>query len=479
MSKDVSYARDDYTHSLSDWMLVDDVCEGARQVKSKGEAYLPKPNPTDLSEDNNERYKQYVLRAQFFNATGRTLEGLTGTVFVKVPQLIVPTLMQYVDKDVNGQGLSIYQQSQSALADTVKKGRIGLFVDYPPTQSSTTKKQQDEEGIRATINTVSAKSVINWRTQTFGAITRLSLVVISEQIEVVGDDGFSSTFEPQYRVLALKGGMYFVQIWKERKKDQGEGSEWYMETEYQPLNGKGKPWNEIPFIFIGAKNNDPAIDKSPLLDLANVNIGHYRNSADYEDSVYTVGQPQAWMNGLDTEWRTFLEKQGIKIGSKALLMLPGNGQFGFAQVEPNTLSKEAMDQKEKQMAELGARLVEKGGVVKTATEDENDTEVEHSVLSLASSNVSEAYTQALQWVAEFMNTDGDIEYTLNQEFNKTKLDPQMLMALVGAWQQGTLPDADLWTQYRKVGLIDPEKDDETIREEVANSDNGLGLDDAA
>lgn len=479
MSKDVSYARDDYAHARSDWMLVDDVCQGARQVKKRGETYLPKPNPLDLSEENKERYLQYKLRAQFFNATGRTLEGLTGTVFVKWPQLLVPTTMQYVDKNVDGKGLSIYQQSQSALAEVTMKGRIGLFVDYPPTQSSTTKKQQDDEGIRATINTINASSVINWRTEAFGAITRLSLVVISEDVAVVGDDGFSETYEPQFRVLILKGGMYFVQIWKERRKEQGEGSEWYMDAEYQPLNGAGKAWHEIPFIFIGAKNNDTSIDKSPLLDLANVNIGHYRNSADYEDSVYSVGQPQAWMNGLDTEWRDFLQKQGIKVGSKTMLMLPAGGQFGFAQVEPNTLAKEAMDQKEKQMAELGARIVEKGSVVKTATEASNDNEVEHSVLSLIASNVSEAYTQALKWVAAFMNTDGEIEYTLNQEFNKTKLDPQMLTALVGAWQQGTLPDADLWTQYRKVGLIDPEKDDETIREEVANSDNGLGLDDAA
>ena len=47
----------------------------------------------------------------------------------------------------------------------------------------------------------------------------------------------------------------------------------------------------IPFTFIGATNNDHTIDDAPLLPLAELNIGHFRNSADNEESSFVVGQP--------------------------------------------------------------------------------------------------------------------------------------------------------------------------------------------
>ncbi len=49
-------------------------------------------------------------------------------------------------------------------------------------------------------------------------------------------------------------------------------------------------WDEIPFTFVGAQNNDPTIDDSPLAALVEINHGHYRNSADYEDSVWFCGR---------------------------------------------------------------------------------------------------------------------------------------------------------------------------------------------
>lgn len=95
------------------------------------------------------------------------------------------------------------------------------------------------------------------------------------------------------------------------------GSAAYAVTsEYQP-KPKGKDsWDEIPFTFVGAQNNDPTIDDSPLAALVEINHGHFRNSADYEDSVWFCGQVQPYMTGLDEGWRDHLEKKGVKIYDK-------------------------------------------------------------------------------------------------------------------------------------------------------------------
>ena len=61
--------------------------------------------------------------------------------------------------------------------------------------------------------------------------------------------------------------------------------------------------------------------------MAALNLAHYRNSADYEDSVFFNGQPQPWMAGLTEEWRDWLKKEGIVIGSRVILPLPENGSF--------------------------------------------------------------------------------------------------------------------------------------------------------
>lgn len=471
MANNVTFQREDFRSALSDWQLVADVCAGEKSVKARGETYLPKPNPHDESKENDERYKQYKARAVFYNATGRTLQGLVGAVFRKWPVLTAPTALNYVEDDVDGAGVSVYQQSQKVLAEVVKKGRHALLVDYPNVQAPASRAQQNAGLIRASIVSLNAEQVVNWRLEKVGGTHRLALVVISEKTEQGTEDGFGVESVEQFRVLRLIDGRYTVEVWR-----QIEG-EWSVDEAYQPTDGRGLYWDVIPFTFVGAQNNDSEVDSAPLYDLARLNAAHYRNSADYEDSAFFVGQAQPWISGLSEEWRTHLEESGIYIGSRSPILLPDGGAFGFAQAQPNTLVKEAMDQKERQMVALGARLVERGQAVKTATEAQAENEAQHSVLSLVANNVNEAYNLALSWVARFMNAPEDVDYTLNQDFIDQKLDAQMLTALVGAWQSGRLPSSDFWTQLRKFGIIDPEKDDEEIKDELESEDGGLGLHD--
>ena len=467
---DVTYMRPEYEAAQARWRLVRDVCKGSESVKAAADRYLPRPNAHDESKENLERYKSYLARAVFYNATGRTREGLVGAVFRVVPTLTVPAGLDYLATDADGAGVSVYQQSQSVLSDVLETGRAFLLADFPAIESAS--RQQMQDGIaRATIAAYPAESVINWRTTKVGAKHMLSLVVLSETHETV--DGFGVSTEEQYRVLKLEEGVYTVEIWR---KDQ-DSAKFEVKEAYQPKRSNGQIWNEIPGCFVGAQNNDTSVDESPLYDLAELNIGHYRNSADYEDAAYLCGQPQVYMAGLDEQWVQMLEEKGIYFGSRAILPLPANGSAGILQAQPNTMIKEAMDAKERQMVALGARLVEQGSASKTATEAASDNAAEHSVLSLVASNVSEAYTKALVFVAQFMNEGGECVYALNQDFIEARLDPQTLAELVKSWQAGAITDADLWAQLRRYGLIDAEKTDDEIREELASSTAGLNLDD--
>lgn len=475
MTNAVKTERKDYAKAKPDWDLVTTVVAGERAVKARKEKYLPMPNPLDSSEANVKRFEQYLARAVFYNATGRTERGLVGSVFGKAPEMSVPTVLDYLSKDADGSGVGIHQQAQSVLRGVLRCGRHALLVDYPKTEGAASAYEQQTGGLRATIMSYPAEAVINWRTEVVGAVRRLSLVVIKEARDVSSNE-FEAKSEDRYRVLKLVGGVYTVEIWEK----SGEGLT--LASSHTPKNGASQTWSFIPFTFVGANNNDPEVDSAPLLDLATLNLAHYRNSADYEDSIFFSGQPQPWMAGLTTEWRDWLHKEKVYVGSRTVIPLPEKGSFGFAQAQPNTLAKEGMDQKEKQMSTLGARLVQRGGAQRTATEAEDDNEAEHSVLSLAAENVSEAYTMALKWAAAFMlNTGKPTEeelYQLNTDFAVHSLDPQLITAVIAAWQAGKVPASDVWAQFRKWGLIDPEKTDEQLKDELEGEHPSGGMGDA-
>ncbi|WP_312450074.1 DUF4055 domain-containing protein [Stutzerimonas nitrititolerans] len=468
---DVTYQRQDYKDALYRWRLVRDVCKGSESIKSERTRYLPQPNAQDESDENKARYDAYLARAVFYNATGRTKGSLVGAVFRTWPVVTLPKLLEYVTKDVDGQGVSIYQQSQSVIGHLLETGRHGLLVDYPPVEPGTVSQADMASGaIRPTVSSYPAEAIINWKTRKVGGRHVLSLVVLRETVDEDTEDGFGVESKDQYRVLRLnEAGQYQQELWRQA------GVGWMVEDPRVPLDGSGKPWAVIPFQFVGSENNDTSIDESPLYDMAEINIGHYHNSADYEEAAYLVGQPQPWMSGLDEQWRDHFEETGIYLGSRAPWLLPVNGACGVWQAQPNTVAKEAMDAKERQMVALGARLIEKGSAVKTATQSEAETAAEHSALSLIVSNVSEAYTQCLMWMAQFLNVSGEIEYTLNQDFTQANLDPQMLQQILQAVMAGKMPESDFWRYLRDFQLIDPEKDDDAIREELASSGTGLNL----
>ena len=471
---DVTYQHEDYTQFAERAQVVDDVC--GNLVKKQGDKYLPRPNPTDKSAENKARFTQYLLRAIFHNFTGYTRRGLVGAAFTKTPELIAPTAIEYISDDIDGAGNSIFQQSRSVVSKVLAKGRNGLLVDYPQTNGSATRAEMAQSYIRASTLSIDATRIINWKTTLIGGKHVLSLVVYKDDAKENTADGFGVDTIEQYRALRLIDGVYTVELWRRKEKNKDE---WFLFDDFTPTRGNGSTWNIIPFIFVGAENNDPGVDMAPLYDLAELNIGHYRNSADYEDNVFFCGQAQPWASGIDQAHMDMINEAGLVIGSRTLFPVPDGGQFGFAQAQPNTQVREAMQDKKADMASMGARILTPGGAVKTATEAQADNETEHSILSLVVSNASEAYTQCLGWMLEFMNASGEASYTINQEFTKPHIDAQKLTALVGALQSGKYPEGDFWAELRRSGLIDPSKDDETIKAELDSQDTGLGLDDGA
>jgi hypothetical protein len=162
-----------------------------------------------------------------------------------------------------------------------------------------------------------------------------------------------------------------------------------------------------------------------------------------------------------------------------LLKLPTGGSFGFAQPSPNTLVKDAMDQKERQMISLGARLVDQTAIAVTATQNENDKEASTSVLSMCVSNVNEAYQTAIEWCAMLIDSpitpdESASSYKIMQDYSRIKIDSQAVAALVTAWQSGAIALPDLREYLRSEGIIATERGDDEIDGDLEAQGPALG-----
>lgn len=461
----VDYRLPAYMKAWDDWQLVRDCTAGQRAVKARGHAYLPYIMPSDKTPANVDRNRSYLERALFVGFTKRTLKGLVGQVFAKDPVLTLPAGLEDLRTSVDGGHVSWDQQAKQALTDNVAVGRAGLLVDYPRLKlpegrRAPTLAEQQASKIRPNIQYYFAEQIINWRVETENGVRRTTLVVLEESYDVE-DDGFEKKTDLQWRVLRLVDNVYHVQIW--RKPDSGVFT---MVEDVVPTDARGQPMKFIPFHFIGASNNDPGVDEPPLADLAHLNIAHYRNSADFEEMVFLLGQPTPWFSGLTQKWIDEVWQDGIALGSRAAIPLPQGAQAGLLQVSESQIALKALEQKERQAVAIGAKLVEQKAVQRTATESRQEEASEASTLMSAAKNVSSAYTQCIEWLCLFSGDTKTDEhsYILNTDFEISRMDVEGRRQLLAEWTGGAISYTEYRDILRRVGIAT--LDDEEAQAEI-------------
>lgn len=483
----VDFMRPELTERLGQYNQIRDCIAGDLAVKARQTVYLPMPQADDRSPANVLRYKDYAQRAVFYNVTQRTLAGLIGQVFLVDPVIEVPQLLEAVVKDANGNGVSLVQLAQSCEEYVLGYGRAGLLTDYPKTDGVVTRQQQLDGSHRPTINLYQPDQIINWRTITRGGEILLSLVVLRERHETY-DDGFAIEYEDQYKVLRLVNNVYVQEIWRGKAGAYAP----VAKLTTTPRDAKGATLNEIPFTFVGAVDNSPIVDAPPLYALSVLNIAHYRNSADYEESLFMAGQATPVLSGLDERWVNTVLGGVVRLGSRAAISLPPGASAELLQMEANGAIFEAMEHKERQMVSLGAKLVEQKTVQRTATEADLDAAGEDSILTTITKNVSAAFKFALEWAAIFQGTttvakdankaegeNGGIEFELNTEFDISNLSAEDITKAIDAWMKEAIDWEEMRRVLHKAGLASKLDKDAMLsirKQRMDDGDTGTDVD---
>lgn len=463
-----------YIENLVDWKKVRDVISGERAIRRGGVTYLPRPSGMDDSEWNC-----YLERAHFFNATGRTADGLHGAVFEKKPVISdnPPEALKNLLEDVDRSGRGIDQFASDCVWDALPTNWGGIFVDYPEADEKTDRGTAEKLGLRAYAAWYTAESVINWRYENRGNKKVLTFIVLHEPYEQKkASDEFSSEIKNRYRVLDFdEFGFYRVRVYD----DAGTSGLSIPESTTTPKIGK-EALDFIPFFpFPG---NEP--EKSMLLDLANENIGHYQKTADYENGLHLTGIPTPYAAGLSgppVDSATGKELP-IKLGGNSFLFIPdAAGKAAYLEFEGTGLAQleKAIQNTEERMAILGARIIsaEKKGV-ESADAARIHRAGENSVLAAFALNASEVLTNVIRLLARWEGIQGceKITYKLNTEYDVEVMESQLFGALTSAHISNKIGRKVYFYNLKKNGRVPEDMDLDGFEEDIADSTADHGPD---
>jgi len=481
-----------YDKNLSRWETLRTVLEGEDAVKKAGEKYLPRLDGQSYFSDypgaagaNVTSYSAYKDRASFFDATSRTRDALVGAVLRKESEIHFPERERVRLNTIGRDGESFGEMVQEALDEVIGMGRFGHLIDAP----------QEPDG-DPFVASYQAENITDWDEIIVNGRKRLARVVLREV-----SDGYSKDGKKQpvinYRILRLgypsppndvvdainkstltyfdyfglseddlrDGAIYFQEIW--RPVDDAKDEKWYLAQIIIPRIRGGVPLNEIPFIFFNSSSTKPKPQKSPLYDLSAVNLSHYRNSADLEHGLHFTALPQPWAAGFKMDSHAVLY---IGSGVAWVTEEPG-GHAGYLEFTGAGLRaiSDRMNDKKKEMALLGARLLDEpppSGGNEAAETIKLRQAGERSVLAKLTFSVSEGLTKSLRYIAKWLgiNNIENISIALNTDFGVEGLSPTMLNALMAQVQTGVMS----WNTYfwnLKRGEVIPDGIDEEAEAE--------------
>lgn len=458
--KGVAFVRPEINKMRNMWRVIRDCILGEEAIKDKTTQYLPYPSNEyrECDPKLDMRYKVYLQRAVFVNSVGYTLYELLGQVFIKDPTIQVRS-----DKDIQalvnnatGNGISLIQCAKQSLQYTLAYAYSGILVDFPETNGAISKADYEKNNIRPTITPYSPFEITNFRIEDVGAEEKLSLVVLRENYNEVQSDGFEFKTKRQYRVLRLINGEYVQQLYRSTSDNV---QDYKLYSTIKPKDVDGKPFNSIPFYFIGMENNNPYPDNPIMYNLASMNIAHYRNSADYENTMFITGQATLAISGLYKKHEEADNRERrIKLGSEHAIAMENGGTATLLQAKSDSGLHEAMNDKLLMMAKFGAKFLEQNKVVKTAYQVKVENTSQSSILGTCVLNVSNAYENALKMAYRFCGyrDSEDIKFEINTDFEYNRIGSDEQNTVINAWISGAISFAELRMFLNRAKVIEPD-----------------------
>lgn len=435
----------EYLKRKGQWSFIRDWIEGTDAIKSKKERYLPRP--VSMS---NKRYDALLKRAVVVNYVDQTLEGVHGMVFRRTPVVQVPDEMKKYLSDIDREGNSLYQFLSDSVYDIMITNFGGYLVDMPKIDEGTSVFEAEQLGVRPYITYYPAESIINWKFKIVNG-SKIPILVVLKEICEQDEITFTHEVKYQYRVLRLQNGIYTQYLY--RIIDDKKG---VYDEEVIPVMINGKNLTSIPFVFAPSKKPE----KPMLKDIAEVNLGHYQKSADYENGIHLTTIPTGYVTGEAPQQDKDKNIIPIALGEDEFLMFPNeNAHVGILNYAGEGLShcEDALRASELQMVVLGSRIITpEKGISETAESANIHRAGENAKLATFANNMSTVITKAINIMIKMLGVDEVGSVRLNTDYETQGFDANALNAMANVFSQGKMPLLVLYRMFMRGEYLDPD-----------------------
>lgn len=444
---------------FEDYTDLKDFFAGERVVKSKGIRYTPK-----LAGHNPTQYDDYVGFGILYNALARTRQGLKGAILRKPINVQFPESKKDALDYIMQNGASFNDLTRKVCDAVLGYGRIGSLVDI-------------DEKERPYVALYDARSILD----AIKTSTKYE-IMLKEMVKAPSpDDPKVTEMVEQRRKLELVNGVFVVTIYRKESKSDGEFVP-VPSTKKAPNpripKYKGMALDFIPFTFFGASSNTPEPSRPPLLDLLNLLKGHWKLTVSYQYGLHFAGLPTPCFAGFNYEENKptplgpGVTHHAVDPSAKSWFMQTGGA--GLESVE------RGLDRLERQMAIVGARLLEEQRAgVEAAETVRLRSSGDSATLSDIAGNIENGLTDVLKNIGFWLGvSEKECRVSVNKDFVSTRLSPQETSVLLQLVQAGRMSEDTFLWNLQQGEMIMPgrsiEEEQEAIGEDKAkrNLDGG-------
>jgi len=484
----------DYNLSYQRWRKAQDAFDGQFAVKqhdmdiwqsaSKNVIEYYYLAPTDgMIHSESPIYRHLLNGAIYAELFSKVIEAYQGLVFRKEPNKdLTSEVTQYVN-NISIDGLALDTFTSKWFEQVLLKNRVGILVDMPEKpENVVTKADAENIGLKPYLAMYEAEKILYWETDIHGGVEKTTIVILDEsfikQTQSEGTISLTTKETKRYRVLKLNdNGIYTQQIWEMTGNMQAKDA-LKKEKEIIPIVN-GRPLYEIPFICSTSMGHSWKINTPITEKILNVDMGHYRNSGDYENCLRLTASPTPVISGRLTDLDKTDDGFKFSLGANKVIEIDPEGsaeflEYGGSGIDP--IAK-AMDDKEKLIAVLSSQLLStnKKGVEAAETVRLNQNTGD-SILASIAKHVSKDIEKTLDWFTAFGGGNGTNTYQLNTDYTPGRLPAQDITAYGNEQRAGSMS----WENYfylMQRGEMYP--DGWTIEDErqaiEANQDQGAEL----
>lgn len=443
----------DYAPAAKKWKRCRDACAGSDAIKSAGTAYLPALS-AHKGMKGAEKYEAYKSRALWYNASRRTRIGLSGAATTRPPKIITDDSSKHLAGHVK-------ELIRSIVDEQLEVGRLAIVIN-----------QNGQE--EPTAQLWWAENIVNWRWKKRDGKNELRLLVLEADEKTEENEFADKVTKARHVYLLGERGMCEYEKWI-----LTESKDWLSVEQRRPILAfGGRPLNHIPAIIVSAMSvNEEEIEDPLLLDLVDVNISHYQNSADLEHGRHWTALPTAVAVGFPAYDRDGNPIEFAIGGENAWISEVSGASASYLEFSGAGLSNisSGMQDKQAMMAVLGARLLEEAKSSVEASETiKTRLTGERSVLSRLTQTSSQAATWTLRELLIFKQpgyeaSEDKDRIDLQNDFLRKGLSPAELSALTATLQAGGISYQTYFQQLQGAEII---PDERTIEEETTLIDAG-------